>query len=333
MKQPILTPRKKLSGAYVSASRNRRSENVRVLAIVISELEFCNIERYVFAADLVERADHASLEDRPKALNRVGVNRTDDIFASGVVDDGVGVVVSKVLVADPLVRAEQANLVRDGFMHKGGEGRGADVGDYTSNHVAFAANSARDGRLARANAASAVTAAAIMPVLGFAADESFIDFYNASKLIELLTRERGPYPVSHVPSGFVRAETHVAINLKGAYSLLASEHQVNDAKPIAERLIRVLKDRASNVREAIAALRSALVALPMPRVALQLRGVLSSTARAADTLGPSLTDQIGATGILIREVMLELCNAQLVNGLLGRHGSIPFVRRNMSCPT
>jgi hypothetical protein len=32
-------------------------------------------------------------------------------------------------------------------------------------------------------------------------------------------------------------------------------------------------------------------------------------------------------------VMLELCNAQLVNGLLGRHGSIPFVRRNMSCPT
>jgi hypothetical protein len=41
-----------------------RSENVRVSPIVISELELGNIERHIFAAHFVERADHSALEDR-----------------------------------------------------------------------------------------------------------------------------------------------------------------------------------------------------------------------------------------------------------------------------
>ena len=37
-----------------SASLNRRSENVRVLAIIIAELELGNVQRHIFAADFVE---------------------------------------------------------------------------------------------------------------------------------------------------------------------------------------------------------------------------------------------------------------------------------------
>jgi hypothetical protein len=72
---------------FASASRNRRSENVRVLAIVIAELELCNIEGKIFAADLVIAADHAALEDRPKALNRVGVNCANNVLTGSVIDD------------------------------------------------------------------------------------------------------------------------------------------------------------------------------------------------------------------------------------------------------
>ena len=48
----------------VSASFNRRSEDVRVLAIIVAELELGDVERHVLGADLVECADNAALEDR-----------------------------------------------------------------------------------------------------------------------------------------------------------------------------------------------------------------------------------------------------------------------------
>jgi hypothetical protein len=44
-----------------SASFDRRSENVRVLPVIIAELELGNVERHIFAAHFVERADHAAL--------------------------------------------------------------------------------------------------------------------------------------------------------------------------------------------------------------------------------------------------------------------------------
>ena len=58
----------------VSASSNRRSENVVIEAIVIFELAFRDIERQIFAADFVITANNRPFEDRPEAFNRVGVN-------------------------------------------------------------------------------------------------------------------------------------------------------------------------------------------------------------------------------------------------------------------
>jgi hypothetical protein len=110
------------------ASRNRRSEDVRILAIVVSELKLRNVERHVFAADPVERADNATLEDRPEALNRVGVNCADNIFVRGVIDDFVlRENLIEMLVADPMIGNQEADLVRDGLAHEFGERLGADV--------------------------------------------------------------------------------------------------------------------------------------------------------------------------------------------------------------
>jgi hypothetical protein len=47
----------------------------------------------------------------------------------------------------------------------------------------------------------------------------------------------------------VAAEPHDALNLKGANSLLAGQHQMANAKPLAKRLIRVFNDLASDMRE------------------------------------------------------------------------------------
>jgi len=52
-----------------------------------------------FFAHLVERAAHAAFEDRPEAFNRVGVNRTKDIFAAVVTHKSVRIFLAKPAVA------------------------------------------------------------------------------------------------------------------------------------------------------------------------------------------------------------------------------------------
>jgi hypothetical protein len=102
--------------ARSSTFSDRRSEDVRVVTIVIAELEFSDIERQIFVAHLVECPDHAALDQRPKALNRVRVNRADDVLAGVMVDLFVRVGFAEPRIAFPLVGAKQADFVRDGFV-------------------------------------------------------------------------------------------------------------------------------------------------------------------------------------------------------------------------
>jgi hypothetical protein len=92
-------------------------------------------------------------------------------------------------------------------------------------------------------------------VPGFAADESFIDLDNAAQLFGMFD-QRNADAVAHVPGRFVRAEAHVAHDLQRAHAFLAGEHQVDDAKPLAERLIRVLENRADDMGEAVTVRRA-----------------------------------------------------------------------------
>ena len=68
------------------ASLNRRSENIFVHPVVVPELKFRDVQRHIFGADFVKAANNTALEDAPKALNRIGVNRADDVLAGAVAD-------------------------------------------------------------------------------------------------------------------------------------------------------------------------------------------------------------------------------------------------------
>ena len=52
--------------------------------------------------------------------------------------------------------------------------------------------------------------------------------------------------MTHGPCGFVGSKTHEAHDLKRAHSFFAGQHEVDDAKPIAKRLIRVFKNCSGN---------------------------------------------------------------------------------------
>ena len=78
----------------LSASLDRRSEDVSVLPVVVAELEFGNIERHIFPAHFVERADNAALEDRPEAFDGLSMDCADNILTSRMVNSRVRISLS-----------------------------------------------------------------------------------------------------------------------------------------------------------------------------------------------------------------------------------------------
>jgi hypothetical protein len=314
------------AGAPNSASFDRRSENVRVLPIVIAELELGNIERHIFAADFVETSDDTALEDAPEAFDGLSVDCADDVLAFRMVNGGVREVFVKAIVASPLIGAKQADFIGNGFAHEGFQRGGLDICDYAGNNVSLAADSADDWRFAGTDAASSTPAAAFvpMPVFGQTADESFIYLDNSAELINVF-HQGNTNLVAHFPCGLVRTEPHVTHDLQCAHALLAGEHQVDDAIPVTKRFVSVLKDRPGNVGEPISCVGGALRALPMPRHCRDLTADLCTTARAADTFWPTSPNEIGAARIFVREHFLELCDRKLMDWLwlFACHGALP----------
>src|SRR6516225_9251727 len=101
-----------------SAERYDSSKRIWVVPVIVPELELVDVERHVGATHLVIGADHAALEHRPKAFDRICVNDNAHILALGVANDGMGVLVFHVAVARPFVGHDQFNLVADRLTDK-----------------------------------------------------------------------------------------------------------------------------------------------------------------------------------------------------------------------
>ena len=224
------------------AAPNRSSENIGVLPIVVPELKFGDVQRHVFFADFVERADNTAFEDRPETLNRIGVNRTDNVLAHRMIDGSVRISGVEFSIPRALIGTEQANFIRDGFLHEIEQCISVYFLDYASDYVALAANRASNRSFARSLTASPimtagsatgrgiVATAPLIPmlILEFPADESFVHFDNTAKFLRILDQGNAD-AVRHIPSGFERTKSHVAPELTGAHSLFAGEHKVDDA--------------------------------------------------------------------------------------------------------
>jgi hypothetical protein len=306
---------------------NRRSEDVSIVPIVISELELGNIERHVSPAHFMERADNTALEDRPEAFDGLSVNCANDILPSRMVNGRVWIILVERIVAGILIGAKQADFVRDGFADERSESGGIHVRDHAGNDVSLAADGADDRRFARTDAASSAAPAAFipMPVFGQTTNESFIDFDDAAELINVL-HESGPDFMAHEPCGPIRAKAHVAIDLQCAHALLARKHKVDNAEPLSQGLVRVLENRSCDMGEAvISSGRRAFVAQPIPMHCAVFLDLHIATPRAGYAFRPAPTSEIGATSIFVRESLFPLRDGHLVNWLgLFRAGHIGY---------
>lgn len=283
-------------------------------ALVVAKLKSVDVEMQILFADLMERADDPALHDGAEAFDGVSMNCSADIFPIRMVDHAVRDARIEFPVALMIIRRKQADVMRDWFMHKSVE-RGC-IGslNHASDDVSFTLHSAHYDEFSRSARSDEVSASTLsfMFVLGFPTYISFVYFDIANEFLKFDVAQRDADLAAHEPRGLIGTETHVAAYLKGANTLFACQHQMNDAEPLAQGLVGVLKDRSDQDREAIAILR-AHAALPVPFLVLKPIDVAVVAARTAHTFGPAILRKIRLAGVFVRELTLEICNRHLMD--------------------
>jgi hypothetical protein len=89
---------------------------------------------------------------------------------------------------------------------------------------------------------------------------------------------------------------------------------MDDAIPITQWFVRVLKDSPGDMGKAIA-VWSALFALPMPLTGGEIIDGRVSAAWATDAIWPAARDQVSLASLFVGEHFLELSDGQLMDGL------------------
>jgi len=297
-----------------STSGDSRSKNIRIGAVIVPELKLRDVERKIFGTDFVERADYATLEDRPKTFNRIRVHRADNVLLFFVMH-GLARIFLQARIDLMFVSRQETDFVRHSFANKSLNARLVYMFKHAGDDVALALDGADDRGLASASAAAfAVVALVPVAVLILAADPSFINLHDAAQLRFRLHHRRADF-MGHIQRRLVRAKAQLPLNLKRANTFLAGRHKVHDLKPLAKRLVCVLKNCARDMGEAVALIRRTLIALPLVGHRTDRKDFYRTTARANDASGPTAGDQVSLAGIFVRKGRLKLGFRHLVNGL------------------
>jgi len=274
----------------------------------------------------VETAHDAALEQRPEAINRLGVNHAVNILLLGMTDETVREIVLELPIARMLISRDQADIFGDRLPNEAVQGLGIRIVDDAGDDVAFALDRADHDELA-SNASSGLLLIP-MPIAVAAADIGFVDFNDAAEF-GFGFNERSADFVAHGMGGAVGAKAHHPLNLQCADALLAGQHQVNDLEPLPQRLVRILKDGPGDMREAIGGHGSTFVALPVERLPDQ-GGRISAAARAFNAIRPAARYQVSLASFLIGESRLELRNGHLMNWFRAAHGMSSQRERNIA---
>jgi hypothetical protein len=314
-------PAEAASSAASSASCYDVAEHIRIVAVIMAELELRQVERQVLLADVVVRPNDAALQQRPERFDAVGVNLPAHILASAMADGFMSKAYGvQMRVTAMLIGCYKVNGPADSLANEATKRRSIGVVDYLANHIALSADRADDTNLARAESAGNMSLFVRMAILVLAANERFIYFHNTHQLREPIILHRGANAMAHIPSSLFLFESHDALNIQGTDPLFGIQHQEGNHKPFAQRSLCVLKDRPADNAEAVAVALvasghfasllvhglSAALANPMIRAMGNVKDFCVTALRAAHAFGPALRFQIflasGFVGELLQQV-------------------------------
>jgi hypothetical protein len=312
----------------VSAPCYRFAENIGFIPIVKPELKFRQVQRQIFLAHVVIRADNSALQQRPEGINAASVNLAANVLARRMRDGSMRHRPAEIAVSGVLIGRYQFHFVADNLPHESGQRLSIGMFDHLADHVALSADCADHWRLASGSAL-------IKPLVGvlvlfLAADIRLVNFHDSHQLPELRIAHPGAQAMAHIPSRPIRTGTDHPMNLHRADSLLARQHQVQNLEPYQQRIFAFLEDRSRLEREAIrcAIVLAALLALPMRHPDLARVDVIVLAARASDAVRPAARVQIFAAGILVRKHGLELADSDLSDDLRFRLFPLVVLRHN-----
>ncbi len=299
-----------LASSDASASCYRRSENVRVLAVIVAERKLVQVQGQILLADVVEAAHDAALEQRPEALDIVGMHFAAHILVLGVLHRAVRETARlQIVIAAVLVGRDQRYALADRIAHEPIQSSRVCVFDDLADHVTLAADSA-DHRGLSAHAGDVLLLVPVA-VLIFAAQGGFVHFDDPHQLLEIVVAHTGAEPMADIPSGMRRgalAKEHSA-DLARRHTFQALEHRIKNAEPNEQGDVRVLKDRPDQYREAIGRIvQVGLVAAePIERAGLRGIDLFVSALRALHfTVGPAAIRKVLSAGFFIGIARHEL---------------------------
>jgi hypothetical protein len=278
-------------------------EYVRVVTVVVAELELREIEREISLADVVIRADDSALQPCPE---RIAIGRVDlaaHVLAFVVIYGFVPKVTVQTAVACILIGRYKFNLVTDGLANEAFERFRRSIFDDLADDVARPANRAYNADLSRTEPArSCMFALAFVTISLFPANESFVHFNDAHKLLELRIVHGGAQAMAEIPRRMQRrglAKKH-APNLTRRNAFLTLQHGVKNLKPYEQWNLRVLEDSSCGHREAVGvSLTTVLVrAFPLPRLIDVVDELALVATRANRTIRPTAHNQEFTTSIL-----------------------------------
>lgn len=295
------------------------AKNINVLAVVIAELEFREIQRQVRFADVVICPQDSTLEQRPEVVNIGRVNIASHVFVAAMVHGAVLVSeFRKVSVAGMFIRRHQINLIADGLPDEFGKRCRIRTFNHLTDYVPLAANGSEYGGFGRrAGLVNALThvAIAILP-----AEVRFVHFNNTHELAEILILHRRTEPMAEIPSGLIGTRANLPVNLESANALFAIEHRIENLKPSRQRVLCVLHNSPSEQGKPIAGL-AAFGTLPVA-LALQLVYILVGTARTSNAIRPAMLENVGPAGFFGMEGFHQLLQRHHVNSIQEKRGYV-----------
>jgi len=130
-----------------STSCYRSPENIGIVAIVESERELREIERQIFFAHVVVRADDPALQERPEGIDTLRMYLAAHVLAAAMRNRIVRHDPSEIAIAGMLVGCDQINLIANYLSNEPRQCRGIRVLDHLADDVALAGDRADEGVL------------------------------------------------------------------------------------------------------------------------------------------------------------------------------------------
>jgi hypothetical protein len=301
------------SGA--SAPRYRGAEDVRIATIIIAPFKFGDIQRQIFTADFVKAAHDTSFQQRPKAINRLSVDRAVNILTGSMPNSTV---FFQLAVSGIFVGRDQAHFLRNGFADEAVQRFSIGMRDDTGHDIAIALYRADNGILAFS--AGPWRALIPMPVPVLAANISFVNFDNANQFTEIWIGKPSSDAMAHIMRCRVGTETKHPLHLQCGYAFLASQHEIDDFEPNPQRDICVFKDRADQDGKAIS-LRRTGGAFPFEGHSFQCIDAVVSAVWAMDAIWPTMLNEIRFASGIVGEQFIKLNDGHLFGEFWGGHGS------------